>query len=883
MDIQTIQLAEIEQFPAHDTLILTVNNRHARRLVQEWPAMFPRDRSVMPIPRILPLQAWLRLCSEDLVFSASTLPDVSVDDFVATQLWQQAITRCEQENVLLNVPQAAKLALEAADLLHEWHIDVEEAEITPDYARFRQWHQGYQEILSSLQVQDKTQGFERLLQAMEAQQLSFEFSRLVLAGFTELSPRIWRLLRAVRHAGCQVYQLDLDTPPAQEVQAVSQPDHAAEWQAAAQWAHTQLLANPQGRYAIVVPNLTADAAHARRVLHRSLHADGLAFNVAVAPALSSWPIVEAALAWLSLSRALSETSTFRPADVGAALLGGYCVGQREEAGGRARLDAKWRRQGRLQVSQNALLKELHAHAPQLALAWQTVREKAHDCPERASLEVWAQHMRELLSCWGFPGEAPLDSHAWQVLEAFDQLLHRLACLSPILPACSWPKARHLLHQLADETLFQPQRDASARLDVLGLLESEGGRWDAVWVMGLSDEVLPARPRPNPLIPLTVLRRVGAPRATPEREMQWAKAMFEALQRLAPTVYVSYPCHEGEMVVKPSPLLQDISITEGQPEPVPVEPAALEALRDDQGPPLCLRGQAQGGSQLLELQARNPLWAFARFRLGAQELPDYAEIAPATVRGQFLHHAMELLWTTVADQATLLQYASENQLDDTVSKAVAQAANKLLYEFPPIVRTLEVARAQEIVMRWLMCEMERPAFRVSDLETQGEWVHAGLRLRLRVDRVDQLADGRRLVMDYKTGSSKPSFLPGWSRERLIELQLPLYADWLCAQEIPVAGLALVQLHARAINAVGLCHGDVGLESLTTIPRDNVFDGRSWDAVIQEWRTALQGLAQEYVNGVARNEVVNQADLQYCEVLPFLRLEDPLKEDDRVTTT
>src|SRR5690625_6752027 len=101
MDIQTIQLAEIEQFPAHDTLILTVNNRHARRLVQEWPAMFPRDRSVMPIPRILPLQAWLRLCSEVLVFSASTLPDVSVDFFVAKQLLQQALNRFLSVNDLI--------------------------------------------------------------------------------------------------------------------------------------------------------------------------------------------------------------------------------------------------------------------------------------------------------------------------------------------------------------------------------------------------------------------------------------------------------------------------------------------------------------------------------------------------------------------------------------------------------------------------------------------------------------------------------------------------------------------------------------------------------------------------------------------------------------
>ncbi|WP_262357983.1 hypothetical protein, partial [Bordetella pertussis] len=58
--------------------------------------------------------------------------------------------------------------------------------------------------------------------------------------------------------------------------------------------------------------------------------------------------------------------------------------------------------------------------------------------------------------------------------------------------------------------FQPQRDPSARLDVLGLLEAEGGAWDGIWVLGLTDDVLPASPKPNPLLPLAVLRQVGAP-------------------------------------------------------------------------------------------------------------------------------------------------------------------------------------------------------------------------------------------------------------------------------------------------------------------------------------------------------------------------------------
>src|SRR3546814_21080220 len=83
----------------------------------------------------------------------------------------------------------------------------------------------------------------------------------------------------------------------------------------------------------------------------------------------------------------------------------------------------------------------------------------------------------------------------------------------------------LLRRLAQQTPFQPQRDPDARLDVLGFLESEGGRWDGAWVLGLTDEVLPATPKPNPFIPMAALRQANAPRATPERELHWAITLY----------------------------------------------------------------------------------------------------------------------------------------------------------------------------------------------------------------------------------------------------------------------------------------------------------------------------------------------------------------------
>src|SRR5690606_35699294 len=140
-----------------------------------------------------------------------------------------------------------------------------------------------------------------------------------------------------------------------------------------------------------------------------------------------------------------------------------------------------------------------------------------DWPLQADAVEWAGFFRRALQGLGFPGQGALDSVQYQQLEAFEACLQHFVRQSPVLNALSAGSALAVLMQLATETLFQPRRDPSARLDVLGLLEAEGGQWDAVWVLGLTDDVLPALPRPNPLVPVAALRRAGAPRATPERE------------------------------------------------------------------------------------------------------------------------------------------------------------------------------------------------------------------------------------------------------------------------------------------------------------------------------------------------------------------------------
>jgi len=77
----------------------------------------------------------------------------------------------------------------------------------------------------------------------------------------------------------------------------------------------------------------------------------------------------------------------------------------------------------------------------------------------------------------------------------------------------------------------------------------------------------------------------------------------------------------------------------------------------------------------------------------------------------------------------------------------------------------------VLRKWLDVERLRESFEVEYLE-QGSQVarHAGLEFAVRIDRVDRLADGGRVLIDYKSGIATAD----WRGERPDNPQLPIYA-------------------------------------------------------------------------------------------------------------
>lgn len=879
-DLASFSLHELSELPAQDILVLTVNNRLARTLKSALAHELQSGTAELMV--IESWSAWLGNQVVQRLFE-SPLPSVSqvLDSQSVKLIWADVIESCEQSRTLVDIDQAAALAADADALLLNWHVTVPDSARTPDYDRFSIWRHAYESRLHALEAIDLPR-----LTALVAQWVNQGLVTLpkevALLGFSEFSPAMQEVLSALETAGVQLRALHLPAPSsASPPKTIACPTPMAQWLAAARWARQALLDNPQGRYAIVVPNLQAQAGLARRILQRELASGAgspaLPFNVSVAPPLSEWSLTRAMLAWLNTIIELHETQCVDPTAAGEALIAGACAGSESEAGRRAMIDASWRTHQSLMVTKAEWTQSIES-LPLLAAAWQAVLTVWSGAPAgSATWYAWANCFRRTLAALGFPGQKAQSSTSYQLSAAIDRLMSSLAALDDWLPEPDAKGALHMLARLARQTPFQPQRDRDARLDVLGLLEAEGGRWDGVWVMGVTDDVLPAVVSPNPLIPAAALVAASAPRASAHREYEWAAQLMQALKSCAPTVTFSWPERDGEQPKRPSPLLAEfLAVPFADVQAFSVDPVPQVRWTDEIDLPVRLGETIRGGVSALERQARNPMWAFFEFRLGARGLPAHANWPSAADRGKLLHKVMEVLWLRWRNQATMVQDRQQPDWLERLRRTIDDQAASELVGWPDALRQLECDRAFDVIGQWLDLEMQRPSFEVLESERKHVFVQDTLALRVAIDRVDLLEDGATLLIDYKSGKSVPDPKNDWQWPVLRNLQLLAYASVM--QELGKApnALAWVQLHAADVRWVGLSERSLGLEGVIAADEADWMEG-DWESQLAAWIGQVRQLAREFAQGRHENRFWRKDDMDHCTIKPLLRLHEDSSDD------
>ncbi|HEU5284252.1 MAG TPA: PD-(D/E)XK nuclease family protein [Burkholderiales bacterium] len=852
----------IRRLEAGATLV-TPNRRLARDLARRFDrAQIAAGRSAWPSADLLPWGAWLERTLAEAARDDARLRLLAPAQELA--LWQHLIEASRDLPPLLDTAAAARSASAARRLQVAWRLDLHAAPggLPQDARTWLGWVRRFEEACRDGGWLESARLPDSLAERARAGNARLP-PWLLLYGFEPFSPQEEALLDALRTAGARVEVLGAELVEGSVRQAACLTAEE-EWAAVARRSRALLEADATLRIGVVVPELSSRRDAVLRVFDETLDPGRLmpgpapraaAINVSLGLPLSGYPLVHSALTVLRLAQGRLALT-----QVGALLRSPFLAAAEHEFLRRALLDAQLRRRGRLEVEPAAVLEAARGRSsqdpsacPQLALrlaAW--IPQAQHACSLRQPPSAWSATFLALLAALGWPGERTLDSDEYQTWVKFRETVSGLAHLDPVLGHLRYAQALGWLAQLAADTLFQPESE-QVPVQILGVLESVGLQFDHLFVTGLHDEVWPQPARPNPFLPVALQRARGVPHASAEWELGFARRMTALWRGGATQVTLSHSTREGDRMLRASPLLSGLAPADEAPAAPRRyaqrirERASLERVSDVGAPPLSTgfdpsgAVDVPGGATMLQNQAACPFRAFAVHRLGARELEEGRPGLDARERGTLMHRALALLWGELCSQRRLLELTQEQLLasvSGAVDGAIASMAQRRPDAFGAAFTELERVRLRRRLLALLELERQRAPFEVIAREAPRTLELGGLRLQARVDRIDALDDGRRVILDYKTGKAG---VAEWESDRPDSPQLPLYA---VSDAGDVAALAFVVLRAEETAFKGL-GAEPGLLPGVQPPGPP----QAWKARVAEWRGVLEKLADEFLAGHA----------------------------------
>ena len=840
------------------TLVLTPNHRLARRIKQAW-GRYQSANGVTAwlTPRVMSLDHWWQHCYRHQVWQGSDYPGVA-SSLQQRILWRRVVEQSEIAASLLRPAAAADLAQSAHQTLLLWELNWRSSalrqsfEFYDDSRLFLSWADNYEQRLQSLQLAQLEQVVPRLAGVKSE-------ARIVLAEFTELPP-LYRTSLAKQSEELVFHEGHKNAATCRLTSAETRKD---EIEAAACWARSQHADAPDKRLAILVPDLHSERQEVERILRREFHADArrpdtLPVNFSAGVAVSRCPPVQLALSMLWLCCQPASL-----AEISALLSSRYRSSEARPQEMTALRELLER--GREPISLGGLRAQLQRHisdtdARLVGLA-QPDQRALH---QRYLPSLWRSRFHEILAEFGWPGPGPMDSLEYQQLALFYRCLDQFASLDTVLNTVDYREALAALEQICSETVFQAETP-DAPIQILGLLEAAGLAFDAVWVCGMASTAFPAAANPNPLIPLSLQRSAGMPHADASRELAYADKILQQLRQACGTLVASFARLEQGVELSPSALVADFEPFNTALKQAVVERSPITWVHDARGPTVTVAesGSIRGGSALLADQSQCPFRAFARHRLHAHALPDIESGLSAAERGSLLHDALYQMWGVLEDSARLQALTSGEALslaETSAAEAIASFRGRRDAVTLALL-DLEQERLISSLSRWLEVERQREPFRVIAREQRIELSAGPLTLQLQLDRIDQLASGGKLLIDYKTSNSR---VTQWFGERLEEPQLPLYGSTVEIAELEAVSFAVLRQDVSEYRGVASTPVGPGISTdIAAATRRSAQQFDDWSAVLANWQRQLDGLIEAFLRGDAAVDPIDRRrSCQYC---------------------
>ena len=837
------QLSTVIQAMRDGAVIITPNNRLAEQLLARY--ITEDGRRALEKPTCLPYPTFLRHAFERLCHqNPHNAHPVLLNDAQLRTVWRHVLTpdeNSQHHQKLLNS------VLSAWTVCNNWQVELPhpDFELTAQTQQFEHWRRTCEARLIHLNALAEQQLAGHLIQHLK----HLPVKKIIWVCFDDYTPIQHAFQAHLNTLGVEQHHDDFKGETTGTYQCVAR-DKYNEYARMLHFVKEKLEANAT-HIGLVIPDLNQEAPSLMRYFKRHLPEE--VFNISLGKPLTDYPLIAHALQWISLN--LTELSQHQAQLL---LSSPHLVSAKTEFLARASClnTIPLLQERRLPFSR--FKRAIHASAPALSEALQALSSY----PKTQTPRAWARMFYERLTQLGFPGEAGLTSAQYQCFQRLIALMDDFVALSVVTPSMCAKEAFRSLHDLAKNTIFQPEK-SEAPVQILGLLEASGCTFDAVWMSGTTDQKLPTRTRLSAFIPITLQRELDMPYANASREQRLAEKRITRLQQASHEQVFSYPELIGDIPALPSPLILNYStLPESRAPLVTTHHNQLLTELEPYTYPFTEQDTRTGGTARLADQALCPFKAFAAHRLKATSQPEPSEGPDAMLRGQVIHHILELLWKKLKTQRALIA-CNQAELETHIDKAIHTALRPIKADkptsFPPLMQTVEHTRLKRLVHACLTWDKSRPAFDVEAIEESFHLTLGELEFRVRVDRLDRLHTGEKWILDYK--SRLPSPLP-WHEERPESPQLLLYA----LLDDAIRGLLFVELKNGQIACRGLTENNPELQGIKALKQDE-----AWSTYQHTWHQRLTDLAHEFQTGRSVPFPPKKSTCQTCNFQPLCRIE------------
>ena len=871
-----------------DSLTLTVNSRLARWLLFDHSRQQAQaNLKIWETPAIYSMNDWLRQ-----VWLQSWPDQYVLTELQSKHLWQEVIRKdpSTPDLNLLHVQGAASHAFKAYQLIQEYQLPEDPQDFrdyTEETQTFRRWMTSYQKQLKAWQALDPAELLDAVSKRMKQGHIPLP-DEIIFQGFDEITPQMQEWLNFLKGNNTSVkFEPFQPTPVTSDLlkdvislkKATVQKyeDINEEVTQCARWIRSVYK---EGKtIGIVVPEMEAY----RGILERELKAElapasvypwedkHIPFNISMGTPLSHEPMIHLALLLLSQQNKRIPLITFS-----TLITSPFLNLPETEISFRRNLDWDLRGGHNTHILlSDALTSSQNKQYPALSSLLKELDSWIDDSSSRMPSE-WARGISKFLRAvdWPTSGET-LSSLQYQILNSWNECLDSLSSLDRVLQKINQQQAISHLTHIVGETLFQPQTHEEP-IQVVGLLESAGMKFDYMWIMGCHAEILPPYPSPNPFLPfLSLQKSFNLPHATAERELMFAEQTLFRLAHACSHLIFSYPAWQRETEMMVSPLLTNWVMNENtvhhsissKLQDHPDFNIQLENIQDYFSIPLISdeKETIKGGAGIIKNQAECPFRAFAIHRLNSRN-KEFPELdLDDSLKGSLIHKILELFWKEIGSSKNLHELHESNKLLELIQNCVKVGMQFFSLDTTnqSIFFQIEQERLTHLINEWMEYERERDHFEVLETESEKSVDLAGLPLILRVDRIDQTVDGKTILIDYKTGAV--TNLNKWFGERIEEPQLPLYS---------------LEVHADALAFANIRRGDSRYRGLSRetnlIPKVNSnitkehSELENWDDLNIFWKTGLKQLACEFLDGHLIVSPLHGNDTcKYCDQLTLCR--------------